>query len=225
MEIARSKVNLVRAYYVLDDIAGQSKLDNFLEIRFAYIDSLRDLLELADLYGLVSHTSNCDKYSKKSTTGLYIFLEINAKNNFSSSVAEDERMEYRKEAWRYSEELGKYRVKNCLDSVLDERQQHRFSIEFLDTFALVKQIFAIHDRRASVIPKKEFECLTKKAVSAWEDALVELESLDNLIEVGVSSPERPSRIRRKLEHRLRSAKQMLGGEGCCPSVCLADLNS
>ena len=91
---------------------------------------------------------------------------------------------------------------------------HPWSVLFLDTSAFVKQIFAIHNYHADVISKEEFKCLTKAAISKWEDAL----ELQNLIEGGASLTGRPSPLWRLLDRRLKDAKQMLGemhgGEGC-----------
>ena len=139
---------------------------------------------------------------------------MSTKNNFSYWIGKDKERKYRKEALEYSEEVGRYRIKNCLDTILEKEQERSFSVAFLDTFAFVKQFFAIHDYRVGEISKEEFECQIKKAISAWENAI----ELQNLIEDDASLTGRPSPTWRLLDHRLKEARQMIGqmrgSEGC-----------
>lgn len=213
LEVARTRVNLVRAHYVLEGIARGFKPDSLPEIRLAYIDSLRDLLGLAEIRGLVFRTPSCDRNSEDVATKLYLFSDMGTKNNFSYWVGQNKERKYRKEALEYSEEVERYRIKDC-NTHLEEEQEHIFSVESLDTFAFVKQFFAIHDYRVGEISKEEFECQIKKAISAWENAI----DLQNLIEGKASLTGRPSPTWRLLDHRLKDARQMIGqmrgSEGC-----------
>ena len=105
----------------------------------------------------------------------------------------------------------KFRADGCLGSILDvildnkeesDRKQRLLSIEFLDTFAMIKRNFAIHDYHTGRISQDEFKVFITEAISALEDA----RKLAGLTEVG-------SKKRRMLDYRLEVAKQLLGNRG------------
>ena len=202
-----TQVSLVRAYHVLERIAGVKNAVELAEIRLAYIASLEELLSVAKLRGLVVHTANCGKYSEDEATSFLILAQMSEKNEFAYWIGTNEGILYRNEAVIYSEEVGKYPVGECLGNVLREGGQYEMTAAFRDTFAYVKLKFGIHDINMCIISKKEFEQLTRDAITAWKKVLENLDETEGL--------SREPWIRRITEHRLAMAKNVVGqGKEC-----------